>query len=112
MTGNHLLDIFIAIQGALYAISTLVGLIAPKGSKIGILAAKIGSDVKGQTKGHDPNALKNLLETAWEESKDLPVKQIPYAVLHYLGGVANLTPEEMVSYAEKMGVDNGMSDAP
>jgi hypothetical protein len=51
MTGNHWLDILIALQSALYAISTLVGLIAPKGSKVGIVAAKVGADIKGQTVG-------------------------------------------------------------
>lgn len=49
MTGNHTLDIIIAIQGVVSAIGTLIALFAPKGSKIGVMAAKIGADLKGQT---------------------------------------------------------------
>lgn len=51
MTGNHWLDILVSLQAVIYAISTFIGLVAPKGSKVGIVAAKIGSDVKGQTIG-------------------------------------------------------------
>lgn len=51
MTGNHWLDILVALQAAIYAITTFVGLVAPKGSKVGVIAAKIGSDIKGQTVG-------------------------------------------------------------
>jgi len=110
MTENNVIDVIIAIQAAVYAIMTLVGLIAPKGSKIGVIAAKVGSDIKGQTKGHDPKALKKLLEAAWEQSKDMPPSQVAYGILHYLGGVAKMTPEEMVSYAEKMGIEEGLRD--
>ena len=51
MTGNHTLDLLLAIQGAISAIGTLIALLAPKGSKVGIMAAKVGSDFKGQTVG-------------------------------------------------------------
>jgi hypothetical protein len=108
MTGNHVIDIIIAIQSAVYALMTLVGLVAPKGSKIGVIAAKVGSDIKGQTKTNAPEALKKLLEAAWEQSKDLPPSQVAYGILHYLGGAAKMTPEEMVSYAEKMGIEEGL----
>jgi len=108
MTGNHVVDVVIAIQAAVYAILTLVGLIAPKGSKVGVIAAKIGTDIKGQTIAHDPEALKKLLEEAWEQSKDMPPSQIAYGILHYLGGAAKMTPEEIVAYAEKMGVEEAL----
>ncbi len=51
MTGNHTLDLILAIQGAISAIASLVALLSPKGSKVGIIAAKVGSDLKGQTVG-------------------------------------------------------------
>lgn len=107
MTGSHILDILIALQAAIFSILTLIGVIAPKGSKIGEIAARIGSDIKGQNI-KDPDALKKLLEEAWHQSKDMPVQQIPYAILHYLGGAAKMSPEEMVIYAEKMGIENGL----
>lgn len=49
MTGNQTLDIVLAIQGLIVTICTLIGLIAPKGSRIGGIAAKIGTDLKNQT---------------------------------------------------------------
>lgn len=104
MTGNQTLDIIIAIQSALFGILTLVGALAPKGSVIGAIAARYGSDIKGVTKA-DPVALKKLLEEAWQQSKDMPPSQIAYGVLHYLGGAAKMTPQEMVDYADKMNID-------
>jgi hypothetical protein len=108
MTGNHVIDVLFALQGMILAIMTFVGLVAPKGSKVGVIAAKIGTDIKGQTVAHDPEALKKLLEEAWEQSKDMPPSQIAYGILHYLGGAAKMTPEEIVTYAEKMGVEEGL----
>ena len=49
MTGNQTIDIIFAIQGLIVSICTLIGLFAPKGSVIGGIAAKIGSDLKNQT---------------------------------------------------------------
>lgn len=49
MTGNRILDVAIAIQGLISAIGTLIALFAPKGSKVGVWAAKVGTDYKGQT---------------------------------------------------------------
>lgn len=109
MTGNRVLDIIIAIQSVLFALLTLVGVLAPKGSAIGILAARYGSDIKGVTKA-DPVALKKLLEEAWQQSKDMPPSQIAYGVLHYLGGAAKMTPEEMVNYADKMNIDAALKE--
>lgn len=51
MTGNHTIDLLLAIQGAISAIASLIALLAPKGSKVGIAAAKVGADLKGQTVG-------------------------------------------------------------
>lgn len=109
MTGNRVLDIIITIQSVLFALLTLVGMFAPKGSTIGVLAARYGSDIKGVTKA-DPATLKKLLEEAWEQSKDMPPSQIAYGVLHYLGGTAKMTPEEMVNYADKMNIDAALKE--
>lgn len=51
MTGNSTLDLILAIQGAISAVASLIALLAPKGSKVGIAAAKVGADLKGQTVG-------------------------------------------------------------
>jgi hypothetical protein len=51
MTGNSTLDLLLAIQGAISAIASLIALLAPKGSKVGIVAGKVGADLKGQTVG-------------------------------------------------------------
>jgi len=56
MTGNHWLDILVALQAVIYALSTFVGLVAPKGSAVGVFAAKVGADVKGQTVGAEKPA--------------------------------------------------------
>ncbi len=62
MTGNHYLDIAIAIQGLISAIGTLVALFAPKGSKVGVWAAKVGTDYKGQTTASLPPPKNNAPE--------------------------------------------------
>lgn len=49
MTGNATVDAVQQILGFIMILSTLIGLFAPKGSKVGAIAAKIGADLKGQT---------------------------------------------------------------
>lgn len=50
MSGNNVIDIVLNILGVISGIASLIGLVAPKGSKVGYIAAKIGTDLKGQTK--------------------------------------------------------------
>lgn len=59
MTGNSTLDLILAIQGAISAVASLIALLAPKGSKVGVVAAKVGSDLKGQTVGAQKPATDN-----------------------------------------------------
>jgi len=70
MTGNQTLDIIFAIQGLIVTICTLVGLLAPKGSYVGGIAAKIGTDIKNQTvtvNDTKKKLLKHLLEAQEKE---------------------------------------------
>lgn len=54
MTGNHYVDLALAIQGLISAIATLVALFTPKSSMLGAFAARVGVDMKKKVESDLP----------------------------------------------------------